>query len=356
MNKWVQLIKFPKPMRKRQVTCVDFGTSTAIPEHYATRIDAYWAQNHKGWTSSPIANLEDVLLRGETVEVRMSTGEYKNYKGADVIGSEGDLNILNVTQTIGNEVLTQTKDGLFAFPYRGDMPIAPQAYYCGGGLVAAMYCVPDGAKKLRDPTRAALPPHQRFTKDEYTLIPEYNNPLAHVVPRLAEERGIAKEQVLEDSLRLLGFSYGVNESRNPSAAIHVQLNVTAEEYQAALKDRIDWFETTTGKKQDKRRQEVEHDAYIGESDLPAFLQGTLAKDSLGRELMVSPRAGKVDLIDGALGSALLYVLHKQPEKGMSLLNALGRQGARCEFAEPFPDVYSADYGPIGKGYAFNIKA
>jgi hypothetical protein len=339
MNKRVQMIGFPKPVSRSNFKCVDLNKSVEMPEQYAKRIDAYWEQHHKGWASSPIANLEAVLFAPEGAVLRTSTSEYKNYKGADVIGSEGDLNILNFTQTIGNEVLTQTRDGLFVFPYRGDMPIAPQAYYCGGGLVAAMYCIPDGAKKLRDPARASLPPHQRFTKEECTIIPEYNNPLAHVIPRLVEERGVKKEQVLEDSLRLFGFAYGVNESRNPSASIHVRLDITAEEYQKAQKDRVDWLENSTGKKQDKRRQEIEHDAYISADDMPAFLLGRLEKDALGRQLVVSPRAGKIDLIDGALGSALLYVLHEQPETGLTLLNKLGRQGHRFELVEPKDGAY-----------------
>jgi hypothetical protein len=119
----------------------------------------------------------------------------------------------------------------------------------------------------------------------------------------------------------------------------VRLDISAEEYQKAQKDRVDWLENSTGKKQDKRRQEIEHDAYISADDMHAFLLGRLEKDALGRQLVVSPRAGKVDIIDGALGSALLFLLYTHTDKGLVLLRELEREGARCEFVKPVNDAY-----------------
>ncbi len=331
-KKRIQIIR--TRLHNIQDTCINHKNNLVIlPMEYRQKIDFYWQEQHKGWISSPLAQLEDIYeFDGnnglDSLTIKTSVTEYCDHIGSDILSRQGDISALNLVQALGNSILIKTNDNYFVFGKRGsNMTVAPDEYDGGGSLMAAVYALDNGMEKLR--SRASLPANERYSKEE--LLFQFSNPLEHVIPSLVRERGIDKEYIKEDSLCLLGFCRGDSGGRNPNAIPYLKLSLSHQEYILCQKEKINWLEKTTGKKQDKKIVEAEHEAFIHEDVLEDFLLNRCIADSLGKKLKDHPKTGRYEVVDVAIGGSLLYLLHYHQKIGLSLIDKLAGNWISLEF-------------------------
>ncbi len=328
LSKRIQLI-WTSPKTSNQVVCTHTNSTVSLSPRYKAKIDSNWQENHKGWVSSPLAQLVEIVEKEDIVEIKTAVTEYSDHVGSDFLSKqEGDTKILDMIQALGNSVLMMTRDNYIVFGKRGsNMTIAPDEYDGGGSLMAAVYALENGMEKLRG--RLHLPPNERY-KERELLFPFYN-PLEHVIPAIVRERGINKEYINEDSLMLLGFCRGYTGGRNPNALPYIELNLNRQEYLAFQKEKINWLEKTTGKKQDKKIAEAEQEVFIHEGNLEDFLLNKCETDDLGKKLVPHPISGRYEVVDVAIAGCILYLLSRQPERGLNLVHKIGENDVSLAF-------------------------
>jgi hypothetical protein len=327
LKKSIQVIPFHKPVEYGELHVIASDRSVRLDDKRRERIDANWRANHPGWLSSPISNFECIKVGYSSASLSTSVTEYKDYKGADVLAGEGDLEVLDMVQPVGNEVLMITADEKVIFGLRGsEMPICPSEYDCGGSLNAAMYAMDNS--KLRE--RENLPPNERFSKDELKF--DFRNPMDHVMPAIEREHGVKPEEVNKESMRILGFVRGLYGGRNPSAAISIRLKIDSEEYLGKRREKVDYEERSKGKPQPQKRVEVEQTVFIEKEDLAKFIASGMTVDSKGKSLEAHPMSGRTEIVDNAIGTAALFISHSYDWRINELLGALKINGIDADQA------------------------